>query len=112
MALWDDRTTIEESDWELAETIVDVHRRNRDLLRQTKIRADEAAYETKVTREVEREVRVSTAKETAMLASTIEFLRGKIKAGEKPSRKNLSGPKRAYFDEAKTMLEAEGIWPS
>jgi len=111
LALWESRLKITQSDFNIALRVLLTHVANRELLRATQIQAKKIAHETKVTAAVNQEVAIANAKEAEMLGKTVTFLRDKIRAGDFPSRRVLSVPRRAHYEEAKSMLQAEGIWP-
>ncbi|WP_395160888.1 hypothetical protein [Ilumatobacter sp.] len=111
LCLWDDRTEISETDFSLASQIIDIHVANRNVLRATQTVAQHEARMTRVTLAAEQEVAVMNAKETEMLGKTVAFLRAKIRAGEYPNKRTLNAAKRAHFEDAKTLLEEEGVWP-
>lgn len=111
LALWENRTEISQQDFDIASQILDTHTANRTILKASQTEARRIARETKVTHTAEQEVAVMNAKEAEMLGKTVAFLRDKIRAGKYPLKRNLSAAKRAYYAEARTKLEDEGIWP-
>lgn len=112
LALWESRTTVETADWDLAGMVMDSHRAVRRKLQSTKIQADYERRVTKVTLDAEAAVAVEDAKHKALLKDTVEFLSDIIARGETPKKRDLSAKKRTVYEEARRILEAQGLWPS
>jgi hypothetical protein len=111
LALWENRLNITTEDWEIASLLLVSHRSVRSMLQATKIHADNQRRVTSVTMEAEKVVAINDAQHQALLKRTVESIETIIKGGEFPSKNKLSRPQREVYEEAKTILEAQGKWP-
>jgi hypothetical protein len=111
LALWEDRLDVTMEDWNLAEIVLLSHRAVRSMLQATKIQADNQRRVTSVTMEAEKVVAIDDAKHKHLMRRTVEAIKALIDAGEFPSKNKLSRPQREVYEEAKLILEAQGLWP-
>lgn len=109
LALWDDRFTIEQPDFDLAETVLTTHRRIRTVLQSTRTKAESDRRHTSAQLRAETEMVVDEAKTKALLRRTVSVISERISDGKPLGKKYVSAPQRHVYEEAMQMLEAQGL---
>ena len=110
LALWDERTEVSLEDRALAEMVLDTHRLNRTVLKQTHAARQEQARLHRDTQQAVSEVTIEKVKDAANLTRCIEVIRGKLKDGKRVKRSDITAKLRPYREEALEALEAEGVY--
>mgnify|MGYP003634351681 FL=1 len=110
LALWDERTEVSLEDRALAEMVIDTHKANRTVLKQTHTAHRQQAQQQRDTQQAVSEVTVEKVKDAAHLKDTYDALKARLKAGKSPTANSLSKAQRPHRAEALEVLASEGMY--
>jgi hypothetical protein len=109
LALWEDRFDVNDEDWGLAAAVLSSHRTIRNVLQQTRTKAESDRRHTAVQLRAEAEMVVDEVKQKGLLRDTVAAIMARIDAGKPLGKKHMSTRQRTMYEEAMQILEAQGV---